>query len=76
MFSALSEYTTGGAMLSGGMTFLCEDGVTDFVRRFYQGTLVCWIFPSRSYCFALDWELEWRLRYLVLGLLFYLGNSS
>ena len=36
--------TTEGPMLSGDVMF-CEDGIIVFFLRFYQHTLVCWIFP-------------------------------
>ena len=29
-----------------------------FVRRFYQRSLLCWVFPSRSYCLAFVWEID------------------
>ena len=63
-------------MLSGGIIFCVKTVLLILFEGFTSILLFVGFFPSRIYCFALDWEMERRLRDLVLGLLFCLGNSS
>ena len=49
-------------MLSGGIIFCVKTVLLILFEGFTSILLFVGFFPSRIYCFALDWEMERRLR--------------